>query len=772
MSQSYTTIINSLNQFSDNHLSVRRFKTSFFEQFDNFSTADNIFPIIYAVPSDVSMDQYVNRYFFRVYVVDILQKDRTNEANVLNDTLLILRDLYNWLKISDNGLNVTDGARAIPVNNFLVDFTVGWYIDIEIEGLAESNDCSIPFSENFIFSGYSCSYSYAQQYLTCDTLEDCAVIIDIQNQINNITGGTGTNTFVTGGTFNIGTETLTLNRNDDVAIDISGFTSGGGSSFTGGTVTGPTEFLNGLTSTTVSATTYLNLPTDVYVTEGTYSAGTTTFTNSTGGTFEVTGYFTGGTDGIFVTGPIAGDGSSGDPYDVRVGPLQIAYGKDSNGSLVSDTYLNRYPLSASHYTEIIATDESSAQDSIILNGDGSGIQISSNDFGSNQSIVEIDSSNISLISTDGVYNGYITTSAGEASFGVLDVTGSTRLGMVADVTDNSLSLQLNDGVDNYRVVLPSNTPTIGDVLAISGNPSSGVFTSEWAPVTGGTSSVAWGDITGNLSDQTDLNNALDGKADISGDTFTGLLGANNGFDFSANGGDVTQIVRSGNADLLFSHSGSGDIVISKSGSGTILQDGTEFQEDITVPDEAYGPSWNNSLEAPTKNAIFDKIESLTDVYVSGGTYSAGTAVFTNTTGGTFNVTGFTTGGTSTVPSGATVDAFGITIDGLGSVITSGEKGYISIPYDATITGWNIFSDLSGDCVIDVWKDTYDNFPPTSGDSITGTEKPTLSSQRKNRNLTLSSWTTTLSVGDVIGFNVEETPTGTTRVNLIINIIKT
>ncbi len=38
-----------------------------------------------------------------------------------------------------------------------------------------------------------------------------------------------------------------------------------------------------------------------------------------------------------------------------------------------------------------------------------------------------------------------------------------------------------------------------------------------------------------------------------------------------------------------------------------------------------------------------------DTFVTGGTYSAGTATFTNNTGGTFNVTGFTlasTGGTN------------------------------------------------------------------------------------------------------------------------------
>jgi hypothetical protein len=43
----------------------------------------------------------------------------------------------------------------------------------------------------------------------------------------------------------------------------------------------------------------------------------------------------------------------------------------------------------------------------------------------------------------------------------------------------------------------------------------------------------------------------------------------------------------------------------------------------------------------------------TNVFVTGGTYSNGTATFTNTTGGTFNVTGFYTGGTDLYITGVT-----------------------------------------------------------------------------------------------------------------------
>ena len=57
-------------------------------------------------------------------------------------------------------------------------------------------------------------------------------------------------------------------------------------------------------SVTISATTYQNLPKDVFVTGGTYDngTGTATFTNNTGGTFNVVGFSTGGGGGGTFTG--------------------------------------------------------------------------------------------------------------------------------------------------------------------------------------------------------------------------------------------------------------------------------------------------------------------------------------------------------------------------------------------------------------------------------------------------------------------------------------
>lgn len=42
-----------------------------------------------------------------------------------------------------------------------------------------------------------------------------------------------------------------------------------------------------------------------------------------------------------------------------------------------------------------------------------------------------------------------------------------------------------------------------------------------------------------------------------------------------------------------------------------------FSSDPLIPDEVYGVGWNGSLEPPTKNAVYDKIETLSTVFKTG-----------------------------------------------------------------------------------------------------------------------------------------------------------
>lgn len=115
------------------------------------------------------------------------------------------------------------------------------------------------------------------------------------------------------------------------------------------------------------------------------------------------------------------------------------------------------------------------------------------------------------------------------------------------------------------------------------------------------------------------------------------------------------------------------------------------------------------------------------------------------------------------------------IDGGGSVIATGMKGYLSIPFAWTdIASAILLADVSGSIVVDVFKSTYSAFDPTthpaSGDKITASAPPTISSAKKSTDSTLTGWTKTGSAGDILAFNVNSATT-ITRVTAILNLVR-
>lgn len=119
---------------------------------------------------------------------------------------------------------------------------------------------------------------------------------------------------------------------------------------------------------------------------------------------------------------------------------------------------------------------------------------------------------------------------------------------------------------------------------------------------------------------------------------------------------------------------------------------------------------------------------------------------------------------------STCDLIIVIGDGL-NAITTGVKGFFPVDFSCTITQTTLLADASGSIVIDIWKDTYANFPPTVADTITASAKPTLSSAQKSQNSTLTGWTTSVSAGDVLAFNVDSAST-VKQVTLAIKVTKT
>lgn len=95
---------------------------------------------------------------------------------------------------------------------------------------------------------------------------------------------------------------------------------------------------------------------------------------------------------------------------------------------------------------------------------------------------------------------------------------------------------------------------------------------------------------------------------------------------------------------------------------------------------------------------------------------------------------------------------------------------VEVPYNCQIVGVRLLSTISGSIVIDVWKDSYANFPPTIADKITASAPPTLSAAAKSQDLTLTGWSKNLAEGDILRFNVNSVST-VQAVTLVLDLVK-
>lgn len=106
------------------------------------------------------------------------------------------------------------------------------------------------------------------------------------------------------------------------------------------------------------------------------------------------------------------------------------------------------------------------------------------------------------------------------------------------------------------------------------------------------------------------------------------------------------------------------------------------------------------------------------------------------------------------------------IDGGGSVLTTGVKAEVYIPYACTITAVTLVADQAGDVELDILAATYADFPTVG--SIVASAPPVLSNAQKSQDTTLTGWTTSIAAGTVLQFEIVSVA-DITRLNCVLTV---
>lgn len=355
----------------------------------------------------------------------------------------------------------------------------------------------------------------------------------------------------------------------------------------------------------------------------------------------------------------------------------------------------------------------------------------------------------------------------------LECDDCTLIGFGAAVDLNFINSLSKSGA-NVSLVNDSATPGNSKYYGTDSGGTKGFFTLP----SGGT----WGSITGTLSDQTDLQTALDAKLNgpIGGATTNvqindaGALYGDSGLTYNKTTKQFTvtgPASGSGNANVKMSPSSTGNAT-----AGISLDTNESQTLSILATGSGYAigiPAWTNRtgvIHSGLTNGI--TIYSATGpIWFSANGDSNGHDKTASLTNGTFDVlTGYQKGGaefpiaSNGIPVRTAANTWSaitdnsanwntpphsvtLVVDGGGIVLGTGTKNPVKIPYGGTLTGWVMMCKPSGSVTADVFRATDGAGLPVTSIIGAGT-KPSITTDVENSSTSFTNWTsTTLTAKD-------------------------
>jgi hypothetical protein len=143
-----------INSFGFGQQEDLSFWTEMRDKVDNNHFNSPIFPLLYVIPNEVEQKFGFMQYNFTLIVMDIVERDLTNQIDVLSDTNQIMDDIISQFRLSvTNSLGnfnekytLQNPVICIPFIEQYTDLTAGWSAQISVEVMNSLNRCDAAFN--------------------------------------------------------------------------------------------------------------------------------------------------------------------------------------------------------------------------------------------------------------------------------------------------------------------------------------------------------------------------------------------------------------------------------------------------------------------------------------------------------------------------------------------------------------------------------------------------------------------------------------------------
>ena len=140
----YYQIIDDLKGLAQAHEQINSFGFGDINQLtmDIETKQSPIYTKLYIIPNDTVLDQNQLTYNFQVIVADRLKDDYSNQRDVMNDTLEIMKDVFTFLYLSE--YESEWDATVEPFLERFEDVLAGWTMSLTLTQPFDYNRCNVP----------------------------------------------------------------------------------------------------------------------------------------------------------------------------------------------------------------------------------------------------------------------------------------------------------------------------------------------------------------------------------------------------------------------------------------------------------------------------------------------------------------------------------------------------------------------------------------------------------------------------------------------------
>lgn len=193
VTMTYNQIVDLLANIAVAHKQLKGFGAGELWEINGDPKNSGIYPELWLVPVNAVAKLNTIEHTVRLLVYDLVNKDETNENDVLSDALQILLDVVKVLRYESDNYTLLNEPTLEPFTERFDDEVSGWSAEFVIEVNFANNDCDMPM-DSFVSPGIvQGGIVLPNDFLTCGDLVNCPTIetinetlISLQEQIDNI----------------------------------------------------------------------------------------------------------------------------------------------------------------------------------------------------------------------------------------------------------------------------------------------------------------------------------------------------------------------------------------------------------------------------------------------------------------------------------------------------------------------------------------------------------------------------------------------------------